>query len=89
MKLFIDTNLLLDVLAEREPFYASAARVWSLCETGVCKGFVSATSFNNVFYIVRRARNADVARKALVLMRDIFAETFVLYVHTRIGNLVC
>lgn len=49
MKLFIEINLLLDVLAEREPFYASAARVWSLCETGVCKGFVLATSFNNVF----------------------------------------
>ena len=72
MRLFVDTNLLLDVIAERDPFYASAARIWSMCETGVCEGFVSAISFNNVFYIVRRARNADVARKALVLMRDVF-----------------
>lgn len=72
MRLFVDTNLILDVIAERDPFYASAARIWSMCETGVCEGFVSAISFNNVFYIVRRARNADVARKALVLMRDVF-----------------
>jgi predicted nucleic acid-binding protein len=72
VRLFIDTNLLLDVLAERQPFYASAARIWSLCETGACAGFVSAISFNNVFYIVRRARDAAVARRALVLMRDIF-----------------
>lgn len=73
MKLFIDTNLLLDVLAERKPFYASAARVWSLCETGACEGLISAISFNNVFYIVRRARNADVAHRALILMRDVFS----------------
>ena len=73
LKLFIDTNLLLDVLAERKPFYNSAARVWSLCETGVCQGIVSAISFNNVFYIVRRARNTDVARRALILMRGVFA----------------
>jgi predicted nucleic acid-binding protein len=73
VKLFIDTNLLLDVLAERQPFYASSARVWSLCETGACEGFVSAISFNNVFYIVRRARNGEIARRALVLMRDIFS----------------
>jgi len=72
VRLFVDTNLILDVIAERDPFYASAARIWSMCETGVCEGFVSAISFNNVFYIVRRARNADVARKALVLMRDVF-----------------
>jgi len=73
VKLFIDTNLLLDVLAERKPFYASAARVWSLCETRACEGLVSAISFNNVFYIVRRARNADVAHRALILMRNVFS----------------
>jgi predicted nucleic acid-binding protein len=73
VRLFLDTNLLLDVLAERKPFYSSAAHVWSLRETGVCEGLVSAISFNNVFYIVRRARNVDAARRALVLMRDIFS----------------
>lgn len=72
MRLFVDTNLLLDVLAERKPFYSSAARIWSMCETGVCEGLVSAISFNNVFYIVRRARNVDAARRAVILMRDIF-----------------
>jgi hypothetical protein len=49
MKVLIDTNLLLDVLAKREPFYAAAARIWTLAETGACDGLVSAISFNNVF----------------------------------------
>ena len=32
MKVFIDTNVLLDVLAERKAFYADAMRLWTLAE---------------------------------------------------------
>jgi len=73
MRIFVDTNLLLDVLARREPFYAAAARVWTLAETGACEALVSAISFNNVFYIVRKVRDATAARRALILLRDVFA----------------
>lgn len=73
MRIFVDTNLLLDVLARREPFYAAAARVWTLAETGAHEALVSAISFNNVFYIVRKARDTATARRALVLLRDVFA----------------
>jgi predicted nucleic acid-binding protein len=73
MRIFVDTSLLLDVLAKREPFYAAAARVWTLAETGACEALVSAISFNNVFYIVRKARDTTAARRALVLLRDVFA----------------
>jgi predicted nucleic acid-binding protein len=53
MRVFVDTNLLLDVLAKREPFYAAAARIWTLAETGACEALVSAISFNNVFLLTR------------------------------------
>ena len=72
MRIFVDTNLLLDVLAKREPFYAAAARIWSMSETGACEAFISAISFNNVYYIVRKARNNLIARRTLVLLRDVF-----------------
>ena len=32
MKVFIDTNLVLDVLAQREPFYTTSSRLWELIE---------------------------------------------------------
>jgi predicted nucleic acid-binding protein len=72
MRVFVDTNVLLDVLARREPFYEAAARVWSLAECGELEAFVSAISFNNVYYIVRKAANAPKAGKALRLIRDVF-----------------
>jgi len=72
MKIFVDTNVLLDVLAKREPFYREAARIWSLAERGKIEAQVSVISFNNIYYIVRRAGDRKVAERALRLMRDIF-----------------
>ncbi len=72
MKVFVDTNVLLDILARREPFHAEAARIWSLAERGRVEALVSVISFNNVYYVVRRASNRKSAEKSLRLMRDIF-----------------
>jgi predicted nucleic acid-binding protein len=69
---FIDTNVLLDVLANREPFYTDSARVWTLVERGQIKGFISAISFNNVYYVIRRLRTRQIADRMTVLLRDMF-----------------
>jgi predicted nucleic acid-binding protein len=72
MKVFVDTNVLLDVLAKREPFYADAARIWSLAERGRIEAQISVISFNNIYYVVRRQANRRAAEKALRLMRNVF-----------------
>ena len=72
MKVFVDTNVLLDVLAKREPFYADAARIWSMAERGQIEAQVSVISFNNIYYVVRRAANRKAADQALRLMRNVF-----------------
>lgn len=73
MNVFVDTNVLLDVLAKRQPFYADSAAVWTLAETGRIKGQVSAVSFTNIYYIVRKLRDRQTAQQALVLVRDAFS----------------
>jgi len=72
MNVFIDTNALLDVLAGREPFHDDSARIWTLAEAGVVTGFVSALSFANIFYILRRIKGPKAARQAIRILRDIF-----------------
>ncbi len=72
MSVFVDTNILLDVLARREPFYAESAQVWTLAETGRVAGFTSALSLPNLFYILRRSDGPKAARRALSILRDIF-----------------
>lgn len=84
MTAFIDTNVLLDVLACRKPFHAAASRIWTLAERGSVRAFVSAISFNNIYYITRKASGKERADQALRLLRDVFE---VVPVDARILNL--
>lgn len=72
MKVFLDTNVLIDVLVRREPFYVDSAAIWTLAEQGQIEGCVSVISFTNIFYIVRKLAGLQQARTALVLLRDSF-----------------
>lgn len=72
MRVFVDTNVLLDVLAERKPHYDASAAVWLLAESGRLDAAVAAVSFTNCWYLVRRFGGAAAAGKALRLLRDVF-----------------
>ncbi len=72
MKIFFDTNILLDVLAQREPFYEDAVRLWALAERREVDGYISTLSLNNIYYIVRKVAGKQKAQDALVVLRDIF-----------------
>jgi predicted nucleic acid-binding protein len=72
MKLLLDTNILLDVIQQRKPHDAFAQRLFSLVERGQVEGYVSAISFNNIFYILRKQVGVETARSALRLLRTIF-----------------
>jgi predicted nucleic acid-binding protein len=61
MKILVDTNILLDVLTQRRPFFQDSARVWSLIHDGLFEGYVSAISVNNLYYIVRKLRDKKTA----------------------------
>lgn len=54
LKVFIDTNIMLDLLSEREPFYTSAAKIASLADTGKIELYVSALSFATSSYILSK-----------------------------------
>ena len=54
MKLLIDANILLDVLQNRAGFVEDSSLVWKLCETGQAEGIVSALTFANLVYVMRK-----------------------------------
>lgn len=54
MKLMIDANILIDVLQKREPHFRFSALIWKMCETKQAKGYVSALTFANLVYIMRK-----------------------------------
>ena len=54
MVLLIDANILLDVLLNRSEFVKDSAMIWKLCETEQMKGCVSALTFANMMYVMRK-----------------------------------
>ena len=54
MKIMCDTNVIIDVLLEREPFIEDSYKVLKLCEEHKIDGFVSASSVTDIFYLVRK-----------------------------------
>ena len=68
----IDTNIFLDVLTQREPFYADSKAVLKLCESKKVQGFLSASSITDIFYLVHRyLHSTEMAYKALGSILDI------------------
>ena len=65
MKLFLDTNVLLDVLTDRTPFADDAAVLLSLIERGDAKGFIAAHTATTLFYLLHKAVGLRRAKRAL------------------------
>ncbi len=54
MKLFIDTNIVLDVLARREPWFDDSARLLAHVEQGGATGHIAAHTLTTLHYLLAR-----------------------------------
>ena len=54
MKIFLDTNVLLDIFMRREPYYDASAQVVYACERGQFTGGFTTLSACNVVYALRK-----------------------------------
>jgi predicted nucleic acid-binding protein len=64
-KLLIDTNIVLDLLARRDPFYDGAAMLFSLADKHKIKLTVSSLTFANTNYVLSKLKSAREAREIL------------------------
>ena len=64
-KLFIDTNIVLDLLAKQEPFYESSAKLFSLADRNEIQLSVSSLSFANTNYVLSKLKSANEAKEIL------------------------
>ena len=66
MKIMCDTNVIIDVLLEREAFVEDSYKILKLCEEHKIDGFVSASSVTDIFYLVRKyTHSTELAYKAV------------------------
>ncbi|NQE33315.1 hypothetical protein E5S67_01034 [Microcoleus sp. IPMA8] len=59
VKILLDTNIILDIALERQPFFGESEQVLSLVEQGEVEGYISASTFSDLYYIIRKAKGRD------------------------------
>jgi predicted nucleic acid-binding protein len=69
---FLDTNVIIDVLADRKPFSESSSKLFDYAEKGRINLFISALSYSNIYYIVRKICSH---KEMLSMLRDLEAMT--------------
>ena len=68
-KLFIDTNIVIDLLSRREPFYEESAALFSLADQKIIQLSVSSLTIANTNYILLRQTESKKAKEILRKLR--------------------
>ncbi|MCZ2084966.1 MULTISPECIES: PIN domain-containing protein [unclassified Kaistella] len=59
--IFLDTNIVIDFLGEREGLYEPAAKIMTLADHKKIKIFTSPTSISNTYYLLSKYENTKIA----------------------------
>jgi len=73
-KLFLDTNVVVDLLGEREPFYNSIAKIATLADKGKIQLVVSALTYSTVYYLLSRFEDKEAVKEKIRKFK-VLAET--------------
>jgi len=65
LRLLIDTNVLLDLVLEREPWLEEATALLDAVAKGRAEGYVAGHAVTTVYYVVERARDRTLATTAV------------------------
>ena len=64
-KIFLDTNIILDFLGEREGFYEASAKIMTLADKKKIQVYTSPSSISNVFYVLAKYENSKIASEKI------------------------
>lgn len=75
MKVLLDTNIVLDVLLEREPFVDWAREIFILAENDEVEGYLCASSVTTLHYLVAKTLNKHHADETIQELLSLFDVT--------------
>ncbi len=70
-KVFIDGDVILDLLLKREKYYKEAAELFTLVEQKKIEGYTSPLIIANIYYIIARLENKEIALEKTRLLRSL------------------
>ncbi len=72
MVLLIDTNVVLDFLLNRPEFVKASSMIWKICETEQAKGYISALTYANMMYVMRKQLTSEQIEEVFCKLNLIF-----------------
>ena len=86
MKFLIDGIILLDVLQKREPHYEDSSKIWKMCETDMAEGYVSALTFADMVYVMRKELTPEMIQEVLNVIAELAKDGMTMLIVTHEMN---
>ena len=71
-RILFDTNVVLDVLLDRQPYVEASAAAWAAVETGSWEGMLAAHAVTTIHYLIRKERGNVKAGRIIAAILRVF-----------------
>ena len=71
-RILFDTNVVLDVLLDRQPHVEASAALWAAVETGISEGLLAAHAVTTIHYLICKEMGTIKARRVLSAILRVF-----------------
>jgi predicted nucleic acid-binding protein len=71
-RILFDTNVVLDVLLDRQPYVEASSAAWAAVETGRSEGMLAAHAVTTIYYLVRKELGNIKARRIISAILRVF-----------------
>jgi predicted nucleic acid-binding protein len=71
-RILFDTNVVLDVLLDRQPYVEASAAAWAATERGIWEGMLAAHAVTTIHYLVQKERGHVKARRIMAAILRVF-----------------
>jgi predicted nucleic acid-binding protein len=68
LRVLLDTNIVVDVALERQPFYTVSVQVLASAYRGEIEAFISASTVSDIYYIIRKAKGHNATLEFLQII---------------------
>jgi predicted nucleic acid-binding protein len=71
-RLLLDTNVVLDVLLDRQPHADTSVVIWAAVENGEAEGYLAAHAITTIHYLIEKNFGAAKAKQMIALLLHVF-----------------
>ena len=71
-RVLFDTNVVLDVLLDRQPYADASAAAWAAVETGIAEGMLAAHAVTTIHYLLQKEMGNVKARRIISAILKVF-----------------